>query len=49
MQNQNGREKEDTNTYIPIVNAAHKNRNTFASVKSLVALNWLYLLAGDRL
>jgi len=47
MQNQNGREKEDTNTYVPIVSAVRNNKNAFASVKSLVALSWLQ--ASDRL
>lgn len=39
----------DSNTYMSIVSAALNNKNAFASVKFLVALNWLCSLASDSI
>lgn len=41
--------EKDATTCIPVVNAAHNNKNAFASMEPLVVLNWLHLLASDSL
>lgn len=45
---QDGYKQADTNTDIPIAKAI-PNKHPFASMKSILASNWLHLLASDRL
>lgn len=48
IQDPNGRKKEDKNTDIPVAKAI-PNKYPFASMKSILASNWLHLLKSDRL
>lgn len=48
IQDPNGRKKEDKYTDIPIAKAI-PNKYPFASMKSILASNWLHLLKSDRL